>query len=113
MRAEIRRALADGYKPEEIMVVCGAAHASALSLEGSDFSFDSERVQQAKNAKAATLTLIPYSYARLSEQSGYGAGNRAPAYYQQVWENKGDFGAATRRFLLLAMNTLHAQGHII
>jgi hypothetical protein len=113
MRTEIRRALAEGYKPEEIMVVCGAAHASALSLEGSDFSFDAERVQQAKNAKAATLTLIPYSYARLSEQSGYGAGNRAPAYYQQVWENKGDFASATRKFLLLTMNAMHAKGHAI
>ncbi|HEY7358727.1 MAG TPA: DUF5682 family protein, partial [Ktedonobacterales bacterium] len=113
MRTEIRRALAEGYKPEEIMVVCGAAHASAINLEGSDFSRDSERVQQAKGAKAATLTLIPYSYARLSEQSGYGAGNRAPAYYQQVWESKGDFAAATRKFLLLAMNTMHAKGHAI
>ncbi len=113
MRTEIRRALAEGYKPEEIMVVCGAAHASALNLEGSDVSWDEERVRQAKAARAATLTLIPYSYARLSEQSGYGAGNRAPAYYQQVWESKGDFATATRRFLLLAMNTMHAKGHII
>jgi hypothetical protein len=113
MRSEIRRALAEGYQPQDIMVVCGAAHASALSLEGNDYTWDQERVNEAKGARAATLTLIPYSYARLSEQSGYGAGNRAPAYYQQVWENKGDFGAATRRFLLLAMNSLHAQGHII
>ncbi|HEY7348587.1 MAG TPA: DUF5682 family protein [Ktedonobacterales bacterium] len=113
MRDEIRRALAEGYKPEEILVVCGAAHASALSLEGSDLSWDAGRVSEAKNAKAATLTLIPYSYARLSEQSGYGAGNRAPAYYQQVWESKGDFAAATRRFLLLTMNTMHAKGHAI
>lgn len=113
MRSEIRRALAEGYQPEEILVVCGAAHASALNLEGSDVSRDSERVQEARSAKAATLTLIPYSYARLSEQSGYGAGNRAPAYYQQVWESKGDFAAATRRFLLLAMNSMHAKGHAI
>src|SRR5579859_1755695 len=113
MRTEIRRALAEGYQPEDILVVCGAAHASALNLDGSDFSWDTERVQEARSAKAATLTLIPYSYARLSEQSGYGAGNRAPAYYQQVWERKGDFAAATRRFLLLAMNAMHAKGHTI
>ena len=113
MRTEIRRALAEGYQPQDILVICGAAHTSALNLEGTDYTWDEERGREAKSAKAATLTLIPYSYARLSEQSGYGAGNRAPAYYQQVWESKGDFGAATRRFLLLAMNTLHAQGHII
>ncbi len=113
MRSEIRRALAEGYQPEEILVVCGAAHASALALEGTDFTWDQERVTEAKSTKAATLTLIPYSYARLSEQSGYGAGNRAPAFYQQVWESRGDFAAATRRFLLLAMNALHAKGHTI
>src|SRR5579885_637968 len=113
MRSEIRRALAEGYQPQDILVICGAAHTSALNLEGTDYTWDEERVREAKSAKAATLTLIPYSYARLSEQSGYGAGNRAPAYYQQVWESKGDFAAATRRFLLLAMNTMHARGHII
>jgi hypothetical protein len=113
MRSEMRRALAEGYQPGEILVVCGAAHASALALEGSDFAWDQERVSEAKSAKAATLTLIPYSYARLSEQSGYGAGNRAPAFYQHVWESRGDFAAATRRFLLLGMNALHAKGHTI
>jgi hypothetical protein len=113
MRTEIRHALAEGYQPEEILVVCGAAHASALTLEGTDFTWDQERVNEAKSAKAATLTLIPYSYARLSEQSGYGAGNRAPAFYQEVWESRGDFAAATRHFLLLAMNALHAKGHTI
>ncbi len=113
MRTEIRRALAEGYQPHEILVVCGAAHASALRLDQADPAWDEARANEAKSAKAATLTLIPYSYTRLSEQSGYGAGNRAPAYYQVVWDNKGDFGAATRRFLLMAMNTLHAKGHII
>ena len=35
------------------------------------------------------LALIPFSYPRLSEQLGYGAGNRAPWYYQQVWRLRG------------------------
>src|SRR5262249_14957321 len=32
------------------------------------------------------LTLMPYSYYRLSAQSGYGAGNGAPGYFQALWE---------------------------
>lgn len=31
-------------------------------------------------------TLMPYSYYRLSERSGYGAGNHAPAYYELLWK---------------------------
>ena len=33
---------------------------------------------------------MPYSYARLSSQSGYGAGNHAPAYYQKLFEERRD-----------------------
>lgn len=29
---------------------------------------------------------MPYSYFRLSERSGYGAGNHAPAYYELLWD---------------------------
>ena len=34
----------------------------------------------------SSLTLMPFSYFKLSSQSGYGAGNRAPAYFQLMWE---------------------------
>lgn len=36
--------------------------------------------------KEASHTLMPYSYYRLSSRSGYGAGNKAPAYYSLLWE---------------------------
>jgi len=36
--------------------------------------------------RASKLTLMPYSYFRLSTQSGYGAGNIAPAYFELLWE---------------------------
>lgn len=29
---------------------------------------------------------MPYSYFRLASLSGYGAGNKAPAYYEQLWQ---------------------------
>ena len=32
------------------------------------------------------LTLMPYSYYKLSSISGYGAGNIAPHYFEMMWE---------------------------
>lgn len=34
----------------------------------------------------ASHTLMPYSFYRLSSRAGYGAGNKAPAYYGLLWE---------------------------
>ena len=33
----------------------------------------------------AQLTLMPYSYLRLSSRTGYGAGNMAPYYFELMW----------------------------
>jgi hypothetical protein len=74
-----------------------ASHGAAASAPESD--------------EAAQIALIPYSYPRLSEQAGYGAGNRAPWYYQQVWELGGDYAAATRRALVVAARDLRARGY--
>jgi hypothetical protein len=32
--------------------------------------------------------VVPYSYFRISQLSGYGAGNRAPQFYQRLWEHR-------------------------
>src|SRR5205085_6580420 len=36
--------------------------------------------------RSSKLTLMPYSYFKLSTQSGYGAGNHAPAYFELLWD---------------------------
>ena len=36
--------------------------------------------------RSSKFTLMPYSYFKLSSQSGYGAGNQAPAYFELLWE---------------------------
>lgn len=105
MQAEMAHALDEGYDPDQVLVVCGAAHAPALALEP-----DAQRPSVA--AREARLTIIPYSYPRLSEQLGYGAGNRAPAYYQTVWE-RGDFGQATQEGLIRAAEAFHRAGYAI
>ena len=37
--------------------------------------------------RSSKLTLMPYSYFKLSSQSGYGAGNHAPAYFELLWDS--------------------------
>ena len=82
MRRKIQQAIAEGFKPEQIVVVTGAFHASALGPElppMTDEEFAKLRQRESK------MTLMPYSFFKLSSQSGYGAGNHAPAYFEMVW----------------------------
>ncbi len=106
MRAEIARALAEGYDLDGMFVVCGAAHAPALVPPFSP-------TDSPEKARSAKLTLVPFSYPRLSEQLGYGAGNRAPAYYQMVWEHGGDFRRATQEALIRTSDALHRAGYAV
>jgi hypothetical protein len=80
MRREIRAA-ATGRTT--VAVVCGAYHASAL---GEDRPAMDDAAFTALPRAPIVITLMPYSYARLSAQSGYGAGNQAPAYYEALYE---------------------------
>ena len=106
MLAEVRRALAEGYRPEEVAVVCGAAHAAGLRAARSDEA----QVAALRGLPPARFALIPYSYPRLAEQLGYGAGNRAPAFYQEVWQRRGDWHGATLALLLELLNALRGRG---
>lgn len=106
MLIELARAIDEGYDPREIVVVCGAAHVAGLRAG----LIDSERLSRLRQSTPARLTLIPYSYLRLSEQSGYGAGNRAPAFYEEVWRRRGDWNQASVVFLLRLMNEMRVRG---
>jgi len=84
MRRKIQQAIAEGVKPEQIVVVTGAFHASVLGPEHppmTDEEFGKLRRRESK------MTLMPYSFFKLSSQSGYGAGNHAPAYFEMVWNS--------------------------
>jgi len=83
MRRKIQQAIAEGFRPDQIVVVTGAFHSSALGPERppmTDEEFAKLRLRESR------MTLMPYSFFKLSTQSGYGAGNHAPAYFQMVWE---------------------------
>lgn len=83
MRRQIDAAVAEGFAPEEIVVVTGAYHVGGLRTASP--MTDSELLSLPR--VPASRTLMPYSYYRLSSRSGYGAGNKAPAYYGLLWES--------------------------
>ena len=62
--------------------------------------------------RASKLTLMPYSYFKLSSQSGYGAGNHAPAYFELLWEalEDGDLHDLPLRYLSLVARHLREKG---
>lgn len=84
MRRSIAQALEEGFEPESIVVVTGAYHVEGLS---GDMPPMSDEEEAALPRAASSHTLMPYSYYRLSDRSGYGAGNKAPAYYGLLWES--------------------------
>lgn len=65
-------------EPEQAMVVCGGFH---LFLDRDDATPPPELP-----SGTVYQTIVPYSFFRVSELSGYGAGNRAPQFYQSFWE---------------------------
>jgi hypothetical protein len=81
MKREVLSAIKEGFKPEKIVAVCGAHHVTGIiSCEPmTDGEFSS--LPKAE----VNMTLMPYSYYKLSSFSGYGAGNRAPEYFELMW----------------------------
>ena len=109
MRRKIQQAIAEGFKPEQIVVVTGAFHASALGPKHpamTDEEFVKLRQREAK------MTLMPYSFFKLSSQSGYGAGNHAPAYFEMVWNayNEDTAPALAIQFLTSVARELRSAG---
>jgi hypothetical protein len=63
MRRCIREVLAKGHKPEKVLIVCGAFHAPALIQEQAPME---DKTLKALPRIDTSLTLMPYSYFRLS-----------------------------------------------
>lgn len=82
MTGQIQKSLGQ-YAPEEIVVVTGAYHALRMRRETEPMAAGEIEKLPHRDAR---LTLMPYSFYRLSSRSGYGAGNAAPEYYQLMWE---------------------------
>lgn len=83
MRRQIAQFIDEGHEPGKIVVICGAYHAAEMERTNGIMSDEELALLPSVPSK---LTLMPYSYYKLSSMSGYGAGNEAPYYYQQMWE---------------------------
>ncbi|MHA1610421.1 MAG: DUF5682 family protein [Promethearchaeota archaeon] len=65
----------------DILVVTGGLHSVILPQIASK-----TKVMPKSKLKSIT-SLIPFSFSRVSNLSGYSSGNWAPYYYNQLWEN--------------------------
>jgi len=82
MKKRILATIEAGHQPEKIVVVTGAYHSPALM---EDLAPMTEEEFLSLPRVKTKLTLMPYSFYRLSSRAGYGAGNIAPAYYGMMW----------------------------
>jgi hypothetical protein len=81
----IRETLADrNLHPGDALVVCGGFH---IFLDRDD-----PEPHPPIPVGTLSVTVAPYSYYRISELSGYGAGNRAPRYYELCFESQAATG---------------------
>ncbi|WKN29641.1 DUF5682 family protein [Porifericola rhodea] len=81
MRMCIRKAKKEGY--EKIAVVCGAWHVPALT-EMPAQKLDQQLLKGLVKVKVNS-TWIPWTYSRLTFESGYGAGINSPGWYNHLW----------------------------
>src|SRR5437763_9570865 len=109
MRRRVEEALAAGYPPDKIVAVVGAFHGPVLS---GAFPAMTDKELASLPRRTSRRTLMPYSYFRLSSQSGYGAGNQAPAYYELLWQTLHEHGIhdLSRRYLSLVARNLREAG---
>ncbi len=107
MAARIEAALGEGYAPNEVVAVLGAAHVAAL------LGAELPTQPPPPAALSCALAVVPYSYPRLSEASGYGAGNRAPWYYERVYQGELDFARATLVVLLEFAASMRLRGFAV
>lgn len=84
MRQSIRAARKEGY--QRIAVVCGAWHTPALT-DLSNAKADAALLKGLPKAKVAA-TWIPWTYGRLTLESGYGAGIQSPGWYDFLWQTE-------------------------
>ena len=98
MRQTIRQAQKDGF--DKITVVCGAWHVPALSdITKYKASHDAALLKGIKKIRT-TATWTPWSYDRMTFDSGYNSGVISPAWYELLYVEKKD--AATHWMINVA-----------
>ncbi len=110
MRREMQKTIAAGAKPEEIVVIVGAYHVSGIQ---SDLPPLSDEELKSLPRVETMMTLMPYSYLRLSSRTGYGAGNLAPFYFELMWQcmKEGDLTQLSAIYLSSVADALRQAGN--
>jgi hypothetical protein len=106
MTRQLNETIAKGFAPSSVAVIVGAAHAAAFVAGDVDPALEALLAPTVASAS----TVIPYSFPRLAEQLGYGAGNRAPQYYQRAHDAGCDFRRATLEVLVEFTDHLRLRG---
>ncbi|WP_438016307.1 DUF5682 family protein [Sorangium sp. So ce315] len=106
MARQILERMGPDLAAHEVAAVLGAAHAAAFAARDVDPALEA----RLPTPVPCAVTLIPFSFPRLSEQLGYGAGNRAPQYYQRAHDAGGDFRRATLEVLIDFTEHLRLRG---
>ena len=96
---------------QNIFCVCGAYHVDGLQNNNPMSDKEEKSLPRVKS----NITLMPYSYYRLSERSGYGAGNEAPAYFELIWNalKSGKPENAGYEYLTQLAANQRKQGHLV
>lgn len=84
MRKCIRAAVAEGH--QKIAVICGAWHAPLLIQSAWPKASEDDKLLKGLPKRKVEATWVPWTYDRLSFDSGYGAGVDSPEYYHLLWE---------------------------
>ena len=112
MKRKINEYIKKAFDLEKIVAITGAFHTSAIeSLEGAM----SDKEYKELVRRESNITLMPYSYYRLSKRTGYGAGNAAPAYYELLWQGflSGDITYHERKYLSSLAKYMREHGGIV
>ena len=85
--AYMRRRIAESEERYgKAAVITGAFHTSGI--KNIPYSEKDKKLTDKLKTVPSKASLMPYSYYRLSSRSGYGAGSKAPGYYEILFRNK-------------------------
>ncbi|MFX0075436.1 MAG: DUF5682 family protein [Candidatus Hermodarchaeota archaeon] len=97
-------------KEKEVLVITGGIHSVALlDTVPQDYKYPTKQLIN---------SLVPFSYYRISQKSGYMAGNQAPQFYDMIWRKftsklEHPYEAVALDFITDIFKEARAKGNII